>query len=319
MRVWCIFGRSMILAVLFVFSGLISPVVHAEDGEPWLEGISRARPTLDPYGNSAFEMTSTRYGHIYLRPIDRKGLTSAVFEEVTTINVPGRGIESHTRLRVWSYNENRPVLERPLYTIEANCDEGMFVFDTYTPEIYELMCGEDYRFRRMYKVSDGTFVGESDYDPASLVIKSESRSGRVWVIIRIMDYKTRELSSPPYPFALLTYMTIDGVLDRIVVAQDDRHYAELIASLSDSSHGLAFGNVGGLAMIVKATTENDLPSVRLVYSIWSDPSQQIIIPLTMTNLRIDKTELPKGFSLIRVPPTGSLDHGFMTPAVRSQN
>jgi len=305
MRTWCVLGRRKILAVFLVSFELISAALHAEDS-PWLEGISRARPTLDPYGNEAFEMTNTRYGRFEIYLQNRLGVSPAIFEEVTTRSeVGGPAVVAHTRLRVWRYDQRKPKLGDPLYTIDVDCDEGRFISDSFVPEFYELTCGAgfDYRYRRLYRVSDGRFVGEADYDSASLGLL-------------VMDYPIPHYDHPPYPFALLTFMSRDAVIDRVVVAHDDLDYAAGLASVSDSSHKLSFGSTLRPAMLFEMVSEDELPSVRLVYSIRSDRSQQLLIPVTEERLKIEETALPKGFSLIRVPLNGDLGHGFVTPKLR---
>jgi len=304
-------------AILVLATAL--PEACGADEAPWLHGESRARPRLDPYGSAAFEVTNTRYGRLNIYRSDRKGVMTAIFEEVTTRNEPGGPtIDAHTKLRVWGYDELRPSLGNPLYTIDIDCDNGRFIPDSFRPDFYEMTCGggADYRFHHLYRTSDGAFMGEFDGNPAFIDVSSDERSRKVLVSVRVLGYPLPHYGNPPYPFALLTVVTGDGVLDRVVVAHDSFDRAETMAAIADTSHKLAFGSVGDLSKLLGVVSEGELSSIRLIYLIRSDMSEQLVIPLKEAGLAVEGASLPTGFSLIRVPPTGNLGHGFVDPKLR---
>jgi len=134
------------------------------------------------------------------------------------------------------------------------------------------------------------------------------------VFLRRMGHPART-AQPPYPVALLTYMTRDRVLDRVILTQMDLHDAVSL-STGDCWHRLDFGMAGHLSLPKAAFSGIEFSQLRLVHTIVTEPSRQLLIPLTQKRLEIERAELPAGFGLIRVPPTGDVGNGLTTPAER---
>jgi len=286
-------------ALLFLM-GLAAPFPgFAEENNPWIQETARARPILDAYGNPSFEMKSVRYGRMYLRLPESREPTVAMFEEIATVTPPEEEADGHTRLSVWTYDEKHPRRRKKLFVIEDQCVDGRFLPDKYAPQLYEMSCGADYAERKYFRISDGKFVGRADYKPAHLEIWPEP-STTLWVMVRIMEHKSRQTGHPPYPVAELTLMRRDEVLDRVVVANDDLAYAEDMASKPDSFHSVAFADIKGFNIVTERVGGEGINDVRIVYTIGSLHEHQVVIPFSIDEIKINDASIPNGFSMVRV-------------------
>lgn len=305
-------GRALVVVAALL---LLPGAARAQDPEGLsLEGASRLAVRPTPQG-LAVEETDIRHGVAVLRALsgNREPFVAAWREEVgRRFSTVDHREAAHTVFRLWRLDDKsgRPA-PKPLYTIDVQCSGGQMVDGAF----YVTQCGADaeIRWSSVYRLPDGAWMADIDAPLAAFTLDpggTEPMQGRWAALTLLLDHNDRR--PPAGSVMLLTLLSADAVLDRVLVANDNEDIARFLRSKWDHAHRVGWMRNGQTTPFWPGTpvSRDEIAALRLAVAFFGARGETMTVPVDGDRFQIDRAELPAGFRLSRVKPVGELGEPF---------